>query len=109
MRINSKHDLQRYLDRYTYKPGSSIVVGNMNMRGRVEINLYLRSPDVSDPSRLAKITTTQELEFPVETGHLEMLIYSGWKYLESHEIDEWLKFDGECVNDPHPELKHPVV
>jgi hypothetical protein len=24
---------------------------------------------------------------------------------ELHEMDEWLKLDGKCVNDPHPELR----
>jgi hypothetical protein len=32
-------------------------------------------------------------------------IFEGIRQAEMHEIDEWLKFDGVHVNDPHPERK----
>ena len=26
-------------------------------------------------------------------------------YAEDHEIKEWLKLDGKCIDEPHPELR----
>lgn len=35
---------------------------------------------------------------------LMQMVHETIKNLELHEIDEWFKLDGKCVNDPHPEL-----
>jgi hypothetical protein len=36
-------------------------------------------------------------------------IFEGIRTAEMHEIDEWLKYDGVHVNDPHPERKNEKI
>ena len=92
------------LARITYKPGRSFrLVGELSVvmeadladatRPACNINLSFIKP--IPPHDIALWNEYDLLQ------HVKRLC----AYAEEHEIKEWLKIDGKCIDDPHPELK----
>lgn len=90
------------LSRVTHKPGSSISLQYDN------VNYYLLFevvvPDLLT-GRPRKLSDTMILHSGVylEERDLAKIIERGFKSIEYHEVDEWLKIDGKHLNEPHPE------
>ena len=106
--------LDALLRRVTYKPGWSLSLSR------------LRRPDWSpqpwDPLYLTISFTTTDVTtgLPVTISNMgdvypefisrltdgeivDTVLTSAIRNMEEHELREWLKLDGICVRDPHPE------
>lgn len=104
--LHTWRDVRRFVYRFSYKPGSSIDVDpSITDYGEdaVAITYTIRVNEFGT-NGFIKVSCAQTLTLPVDERLVEDMICSGFRYLELHEMDEWLKKDGECVKDPHPEL-----
>jgi hypothetical protein len=55
------------------------------------------------------IYTEDDLERMNDKDILGYVIGGLIRGAELHEMDEWFKFDGQCIADPHPEIKNEVL
>lgn len=107
------HEVEEIVKKFKYKPG--YVVGTQMLHGN-ELCLYVSGPTLD----VRNFTTEEPEHFDIVTVMRNITI-TGWQTqdkgyiieairnlivgLEIHEVDEWLKYDGGNVTDPHPELK----
>lgn len=107
--------LNAELSRYTYKPGWTFRLLPRETVGwehpSVELEISFRAPDsraqpgtvpriseVTQVTMLAEAEVERFREFPeLFRAKIRHLIIT----LEMHEMDEWLRYDGELVSDPH--------
>lgn len=112
-------ETRRLLARVTYKPGwaltatapDEVILSKPWRPWEVTVGLDYRVMSLEDPFCSVLLTTAMVLT----ESHLaqmlrdEQLVY--WvvqnliRRAELHEMDEWLKLDGKCVTNPHPELR----
>jgi hypothetical protein len=64
----------------------------------------VRAPLVQDPQRQDWVVNTTTFAGPLTKFQLDRAIEKGIDVLETHERDEWFRFDGRVVRDPHPEV-----
>jgi hypothetical protein len=111
---------EEFFANVTYKPGFTFEYENMIDFNREKVTLTMRVPDSRDlenlkhPSevkvgwgaearRIPLIPVVMTNMLPpwttvqVAKDYLRYLINS----LEQHEVDEWFRYDGELVFDPH--------
>lgn len=105
------------LRRITYKPTWRFHIEaepeTMYRPWYVHVHLYYSLPSIDDPMVDSQLTTQQTFTANAladvvrygEDAIVERVAYSLIRRAELHEMDEWLKLDGVCVRDPHPELK----
>lgn len=99
------------LDRITYKPDWEFYARDKSLT-IVEIIVAWRTSD-PDPHRLGRTAelarTFQVSLFGVDRWTdkeiAERIILHYIELAERHEMHEWFKWQGECLVDPHPELK----
>lgn len=118
-------ELKDLLSRITYKPGSTISACSETPE-TVRLSFEILVPDVEKSVvKCVKLggssfSTSYELAGPGTHIMLQRFLWlhtlsteeqvtrfisHAWKELEAHEVDEWLKLDGEPVTEPHPELR----
>jgi hypothetical protein len=106
---------EEYLKRFTYKPGWGFTVcQDWSYPGGLILHIQTESrPDANNPNdrnRWNPVQTTARMHFPRDMSPKQMesafrgQLLQAIRALELHEMDEWLRFDGEHVNDPHPEI-----
>lgn len=105
--------LQLELSLYTYRPGWEFeLIPMANMQDTLALHITARVPAVDPPHQVIPI------EFTLAITNIESLLKHPKDYLfhalksaiyrlESHEFDEWFKYRGKHVTDPHPERKSP--
>lgn len=104
-------DVLKFLGRITYKPGYkfSCWVEDTNrptMERMIVLNLVVPVPDSTraDQKPVSIVFTDREsVHNCVHSGSMYLLhrvqhFFLSW---EKHEMDEWLRVDGEMVRDPH--------
>ena len=98
---------QAFVARLSYKPGSRIEVRDYEDQG-LWVVLTVDQPNLSG-SGTTSISTRRPLSLDERGDHPEAWILSrvmaAIRELELHEVCEWFKCDGVCVEDPHPELR----
>lgn len=97
--------LRRASELVTYKPGCSFSVEEQD--DKIAIVMSRMAPDTRMPTEIATIRFTRIIdENEVNAGEkdfAERLFYNVIRDAEMHEVDEWFRFRGVCVHDPHPE------
>lgn len=113
-------ETQGLLARISYKPGWMLTATAPSTEQDfrrpwtpwyLTVHLDYRMPSLDDPSRTTLLSTQytvaeRELERMLRDdgrdfiGHVVTALL---KRAELHEMDEWLRLDGRCVVDPHPE------
>jgi hypothetical protein len=101
-----RESVERTVSRFTYKPGCRFVVGQ-RYEG-IDISLHAKVPDALNPKTVIPVHIWRTLDrwqcLRFTDAEVKFTVQSLVREFELHEIDEWLKFDGEHVRDPHPEL-----
>ena len=103
-------EARAFLARITYKPGSSLELVDEGSEFWVRMHRHLddsTAPGKSIHLHFAKALSVYDLpmwrEFDLLQHVKDLCVYS-----ERHEIAEWLKLDGKCIDEPHPERALPL-
>jgi len=109
-------ELRETVNRYSYKPGSRFaVIGVEGVYpldpGHYSLVLCQEVRDARDPSGKRKavvsasISISSDLIRRAPSGRrvMDVAMRQLVRKLENHESDEWLRFDGVPLTDPHPE------
>ena len=73
---------------------------------RIEISYQGSHLQSAEPFKLYSVFRFErELWENLSQKHRAEMIQDEVKRALSHEIDEWLRIDGELVTEPHPELR----
>lgn len=107
----SRVNIQKVLDRITYKPGVTFIYDfELGAHGyeRHWIAITSMVINVDNPTG-PKIPLTMQGAIP-EMGFDREESFLVWfqfllQRLEEHEVHEWFKVDSKCFKDPHPERK----
>jgi hypothetical protein len=110
MGLSAVGRLVSLLERITYKPGWRFEVsssyGSTGSPDAISLYAYHRQPDANRSGEMVQLVcptswTEDELSDLTDAqlvDRIRRLIIEA----EMHEVEEWLKFDGICVVDPHP-------
>lgn len=113
--------LKWVIDRITYKPGWKIEIvkssANVGIRAGYEITGYamvrvaMPVHHLSIPNSMDTIYFSQSYAFyQLDRMSIGDIVKAIVEYLftkcELHEMNEWLKFDGFHITEPHPEMKN---
>jgi hypothetical protein len=110
----TRYEIAQHLANMKYKPGVTFGVRQgygldvleIWIQAYVDDALYVPSPANPNypkiPLRLAECVPP----YVVTLAALKEFMRYLFRKLENHEVDEWFKYDGECVTDPHPEFKY---
>lgn len=99
----SPGDIDRVVRRIAYKPGWSFTVsiGETAARYAPMLTVVCETIDARDQKTPLTIKHEQLLNPITDEPNLLRIIRSVVRTIEAHEIDEWLKCDGEHVSAPH--------
>lgn len=121
-----KTEWEKFFERVKYKPNFKIEYVREIDFDREKVILTMRVPDSRDPRNwedqpggafnispfgpddprripLIPVTATFMLEAYHGESYAKSWLRSALRQLEDHELDEWLRLDGELMNDPHAE------
>jgi hypothetical protein len=94
---------QELVAKFTYKPNFKIELQQDILRDMWQLHIHMIVSDVHT-GKVTKVNSTRLLHCKVDKDYLKDSIISAVHELEIHEINEWLKFNGKHVTNPHPEL-----
>jgi hypothetical protein len=106
--MTSLEKVQDILKRLTYKP-NWIITAHSSItpweRDNVVLTIGVRVMDVDTgkPTVIHESTVIESYFLPNEDSGIVEIISGAIRHIEEHEFREWLKFDGICVRNPHPE------
>jgi hypothetical protein len=94
------------LARITYKPNWTLEVWGDHLHvaadvGDAAVPAVPVVPDVSDPRKIVKIAIGRTIPEDLKEADFVDFIRHAITDLELHERDEWFKFDGVPVKEPH--------
>lgn len=98
--------LAERLARYSYKPGWAFTVGEHE--GAPALVVLARVPDARGDKESFLLRGAKKLPPGVDTftdDQLTRLVDALLKSMDDHERAEWLRRDGQLINDPHGEAK----
>ena len=106
--LRTYEDYLHEVRKITYKPGFAISWGVDSLQQCLCMicNIPVVCPDTG-----GQTTVTTSRKIPIVPRTLEQfLLEVRWSIMdwEMHEMSEWLKFDGVCVEDPHPNGDHQI-
>jgi hypothetical protein len=101
--------LKNLVSRITYKPGWTFSLTWFGDE-RCWLQIATHVVDVESGLPGMPLTFTEPIDLSImETLNDETIVRgvlgNALQKFEAHEFDEWFKFKGRCVRDPHPELK----
>lgn len=101
------HELEQILSTITYKPGWKIVVNQTLERELLYLQIHATVTDAwSDlPARGQFFATTIPAPLISDAEQFIRWVRDSIIQFEMHEVDEYLRINGEWVNHPHPELR----
>lgn len=114
IQTKTEEQIQFFLDRITYKPGWVIeivtapVTQQRNEYDSIPIRVCFPVKDVltGKDTTLSFIgAIAPSFITPITDDYIRYCIENLIRQAEDHEFQEWFKFDGVCVYNPHPELK----
>jgi hypothetical protein len=91
-------EMREILSRFTYKPGFVFHVRAGIPNPEFHMDMAVRNSRAGDE---VKITFWMPILPMASEEHFKTWVrrvVAGW---ELHETDEWLRFDGEMINNPH--------
>lgn len=90
------------VEKFDYKPGYRIDAKH-DHDGWVMLRIIAYVPDSRGRTGDIKVAQVMPVmsEVIVDLEALKWMVHGLCQSLESHEIDEWLRFSGELVKDPH--------
>lgn len=98
--------LNYWLSRFTYKPGWRFSIRSSYMNDCPELLIsHLATDAVTGKGAPMPIRSLVVLDMVRDYESFKYVLFMSIDKLERHELNEWFKEDGVCVNDPHPELK----
>lgn len=104
--------LQSLVARITYKPGFKLSVEEDLVFGSEYLRIFFSMSvvDAFDLRNTEMLSSTVAIQKTACTGYsdeylLNQIIRQRIIEMEMHEVDEFLKFDGLFIVDPHPELR----
>lgn len=120
--------IQEIIDKVSYKPNVRFAL-SFGSDGIITIKITRPVEDATKiPDRPSVIVMSHRVEYGPQTAlccfSLDNLIkitkeqlisvvkyelFEGIRNMELHEMDEWLRYEGKYVNDPHPELKREKI
>lgn len=91
------------IHRFRYKPGYRIEAMPGSMPGWVSLRISAHVPYSRGPSRDIEVQQVREVvsEAVYNLEVLKVFVRELVQGFECHESDEWLRFGGELVSDPH--------
>lgn len=102
--INTIPELvEQVISRITYKPGWNLVVLPCHKTEHVEAHLTFWAISAEDPAYDVEIIVTSQWPLGETYGRYWELAKNLFQHAELHELDEWLKADGVCLDNPHAE------
>lgn len=113
------NEFARFVERFTYKPGFYAQV--IYDKDLVRLAIIGPEPDASQwlaaldgqPVRLIPIVNTHTISritlehsspSPRRDEHWKWIVQTTILQYERHEMDEWLRLDGEQIVNPHPKV-----
>lgn len=110
---NVQSRLKRIIDSVTYKPNWKIsIIEDIDYGiNYVMLQFVFKTKDVSNitndiiisrTSSISLLTLNVMNEFS-DKEWVNRLLWRVIKEMEIHELDEWLKFKGKCIKEPHKE------
>lgn len=104
--------VQGVIDKISYKPEWTFRCGLSPVSDDIEVRMTFNAKDSTgkrigyDPVILS-IRISYEIILRAKNAeeYVKETIFHSIRTMEMHEIDEWLKYNGVHVNDPHPERK----
>ena len=102
--------LREIIAHVSYKPGSEFLATPLpNEAWGIRVTLTIHVRDVQSPQLFIAIQCQHILRATDLAGQSDPVIlchlFDLAAEIERHEACEWLKYRGECIVDPHPELK----
>lgn len=99
--------LQDIIHRVSYKPRVKLEVHRL-MEDVATIRVVMIVPDINDPTdnivfQFMSSLSLYSIGDMTDCQIVEYFVRGAIREAELHEMDEWLKFDGRCVREPHPE------
>jgi hypothetical protein len=102
-KILSLSEVQDILREITYKPRYLFHFQYVYARETMRLSLTCFQPDAI---REGEIRLTYTLEYSIrEFEKFELIVEVLQQFFisfERHEMNEWLKYQGKCIRDPHP-------
>lgn len=94
------------LRRWSYKPGWEFVVGEDEPNASLTLRVTAPVIDVQtrEPIRI-KMESNRFWDTFSDEAEFFKWIRGTVHQLEHHEMDEWAKVDGVCMETPHPEAR----
>ncbi len=94
-------EARAFVARYTYKPNVKLELIESSGRGW-NLMIICTVPDSRPPHTVDRVTHHNILNSEaVNSTNLSFFVQHSIKTVELHELDEWLKFDGKQLNNPH--------
>lgn len=101
------HNFSLLLECITYKPGFKFKLTRSKYDGENSFRIVGQLPNVNRPDELTDVMLGEILiDHRIEQwtkGDALNFIQKQLITFEHHEINEWFKYNGQCVNEPHPE------
>lgn len=107
-------ELNKLLAQFTYKDKFKVVTEPAGWYTRpapdtyfLKASVWCLDADGSGKWNFVHTMSTFELRELTDWNEelVKVKVYKLVLSIEEHEINEWLRFDGKHVNDPHPELR----
>lgn len=108
---------EEFFSKIRYKPNVTVVYDNRIHFERESITITMYVPDSRDLRNLLEnqtptyglarhiplvpITASYVLDHWINEEYAKHYIRDLLRRMEDHEIDEWLRYNGELINDPH--------
>ena len=103
------NEILEFLSTHTYKPDSAVTFHRDDRYMDGYLRFQHNVDDAVRPARKTLVTSVQHIRTEMTFDELKYRIAAGWRSLEMHEVDEWLKFSGQCYTDPHPEQRRATI
>lgn len=106
--VFSATDILRIIEGYTYKPGYKLSAWSDG--GTVTVNMYIPVPDSTTPEhKMVDITYTHRISVCSfmfrDKGAVHYFMNEFFRGWELHEMNEWVRYEGKLLNDPHAPVK----
>jgi hypothetical protein len=106
--------------RFSFRPGVEIHLRYEPEMDMLEIGVMAEATDARDWDRVEQRRAKVYSPFKVpglmvttgksfDVGRAKDTLIHALRTLEQHEFDEWLRFDGEHVRNPHPPISNRFV
>lgn len=100
------------ISRITYRPGWRLTAEHEPLSGSLVFHSGAEEPDAEDPSGVGMISVVYTSSIPpAELAKLDLhgllrYVFDAVAKRALHEVEEWLRYEGRPVYEPHPQRQH---